>query len=197
MKFFLMMLLSSAMFVACGDDVDTEFVKEVVDQRVGDIERTSSDGIILDAEDVFGGDSSVDQAIEETIRDARNGDFDLDIDELSSSIDFPVVSDYLDDYRLAFYDLHYQCFERGNSRSSGTIESRRDGNRQLSTNNFRSSHSRTATGCNVVGVDASSHSPDTRDLIQFRSSQFGYPMSWILDTPHYTAAISCKEICWY
>lgn len=149
MKFFLMMLLSSAMFIACGDDVDTEFVEEVVERRVGDIDRASSDGVILDAEEIFGGDTSVDQAIEETIRDARNGDFDLDIDELSSSIDFPVVGDYLDDYRLAFYDLHYQCFERGNSRSRGTIESRRDGNRQLATNNLRSSLSRTATGCNM------------------------------------------------
>lgn len=148
MKIFFVMLLTLVMFVACGDDV------EEVEQRLSDIENrtlseSESDGVILDAEDIFGGDSSVDEAIEETIREARNGDFDIDINELSSSTDFPVVSDYLDDYRLAFYDLHYHCFERGNSRSRGTIESRRDGNRQLSTNNFRSSFSRTATGCNV------------------------------------------------
>ena len=49
----------------------------------------------------------------------------------------------------------------------------------------------------AAGVDASSHSPDTCDLIQFRSSQFGYPTSWILYTPHYTATISCKEIYQY
>ena len=144
------MLLIPAIFVACGDeDSDSVDVEEVVERTVGDISRTS-DGIILENDDIFGGDTSVDETIEETIRDARNGDFDLDIDELSSSsADFPLVSDYLGDYRLAFYDLHYQCFERGNSRSRGTIESRRDGIRQLATDNLQSSFRRTGTGCNV------------------------------------------------
>ena len=149
MKFFLMMLLVPLVFVACGDEDGNNFnVEEVVERTVGDLNRTSG-GVTLDDDDLFGGDSSVDEAIEETIRDARDGDFDLDIDNLSASADFPLVSDYLGDYRLAFYDLHYRCFERGNSRSRGTIESRRDGNRQLSTDNLRSRLNSTGTGCNV------------------------------------------------
>lgn len=151
MKFFLLMLLVTLAFVACGDEDGNDFsVEEVVERTVGDLNRTSTDSVILDNDDLFGGDSSVEEAIEQTIRDARDGEFDVDIDNLSSSTDFPLVSDYLGDYRLAFYDLHYQCFERGSIRSRGTIESRRDGNSQRATNNMRSNNlSRTGTGCNV------------------------------------------------
>lgn len=148
MNFFLMMLLTTLAVGACGDDVDVE---ELVEQKLGDVNRTStSSGVVFDGDNIFGGDSDATEAIEETIREARNGDFDLDIDDLSSSTtDFPLVGDYLGDYRLAFYDLHYQCFERGNLRDRGTIESRRDGNRQRTTDNWRSRRNATGTGCNV------------------------------------------------